>query len=471
MPGYKHCVIPTESPGREGMIYLRPHASPLPMTTFSDMNLSKPLLQALEALGLSHPTPIQGEVFPVAMSGRDVAGIARTGTGKTLAYLLPCLRQWTFQRDGNPQILILVPTRELVEQVAAVARSLTAFMSVRIAAIYGGVSMVRQAGEISDGCDVVIATPGRLLDFVLKGTLRLKAIRRVVLDEVDEMLALGLHHQVVQILELLPPKRQHLMFSATLDPDAGQLIRQYFRDPVRIYGEEGPPAKIAIHGWAVPNFHTKANMLLYLLRSRPEMSKVLVFVSTRKQADLLAHLISPHLEEPPVVLHASKAQQQRFQSLARFEEGSARWMIATDIAARGIDFQRVTHVVSLQLPEEPESFIHRMGRTGRAGAEGEAIVLVSDGEWDALAALEDLLGEKIPLALLPPEVDISAQLLPEEKPVIAMKSPPVRGVDPAGGGAFHAKKAKNTKVNQPNAWKNKMKAKYGKPKTRGQKKK
>lgn len=441
------------------------------MATFDTLNLSKPLLQALDELGFTEPTPIQEEVFPAAMSGRDVIGIARTGTGKTLAYLLPCLRQWRFHRDRPIQFLVLVPTRELVTQVVEEARSLARCMSFTVAGVYGGVSMSSQMDIPRDGCDLLVATPGRLLDFLLKGTLRMRSLRTLVLDEVDEMLSQGLRHQVVQIMDLLPPKRQHLLFSATFDPEVEILARQFFRDPVILHGESGPPEQIGMQAIRVPNFFTKASLLVHLMNARPDMTRVLVFTESRRMADRLADRLSLLTDQMPAVLHANKAQQQRFQALEKFDAGDTRLLIATDLAARGLDFQDVSHVIHFHLPDTPEAFIHRTGRTGRSGRSGQSILFLSEGERPYLQAIEEFLGHVIPVQNLLVEVIPIEDLLPEERPVIAMKSAPVRRVDEEGGGAFHQKKAKNTKVNNPNRWKEKLRAKYKKPKTRGPKKK
>jgi len=202
--------------------------------TFDDLNLSKPLLNALDDLGLTHPTTIQRKIFSVIMSGRDVCGIAQTGTGKTYAYLLPCLRMWSYSKDRLPQILILVPTRELVMQVAEEVKKLSAYLTLEVVGVYGGVNMKPQALAVENGCDVVVATPGRLLDLVLDGSLRLKSIKRLVIDEVDEMLNLGFRTQLNRILELLPPQRQNLMFSATITEDVEKLMDIYFTSPERV---------------------------------------------------------------------------------------------------------------------------------------------------------------------------------------------------------------------------------------------
>ena len=415
--------------------------------TFRDLNLGNPLWNALDDMGLSRPTPIQHEIFPLAMSGRDLIGIAQTGTGKTIAYLLPCLKRWQFSREKSPQILVLVPTRELVQQVAEVAKELTKYTSVRVAGIYGGVNMIQQQHIVTEGCDLLVATPGRLMDFLLKGTLKMRNLKMLVIDEMDEMLAQGFRHVISQVLDLLPVKRQNLLFSATITPDIEVLALQHFEDPVKLTASSGPLVGIAQSGWRVPNFHTKVNLLTWLLEEHPDMTKVLVFAATKKMADKLHHQMELHLPGETGVIHSNKAQQQRFGTVGSFAEGDMRVLIATDIVARGIDVSGVTHVINFDLPESPEQYIHRIGRTGRATASGTAMCFVSEADAPRLAAIEDLMCMKVPLADLPEEVTVSQQLLPEEKPVVAMKSVTVTLPKPGTtGGAFHEKKEKNRKT-------------------------
>src|SRR5580698_5748227 len=204
------------------------------VTNFDELNLNKPLLDALDDMGLKHPTTIQRKIFPVIMSGRDVCGIAQTGTGKTFAYLLPCLRLWKYAKDRLPQILILVPTRELVVQVVEEVKKLAAYLTLEVVGVYGGVNMKPQALAVENGCDVIVATPGRLLDLALDGSLRMKGIKRLVIDEVDEMLNLGFRTQLTRILDILPPKRQNLMFSATITEEVEQLMDTWFVSPERV---------------------------------------------------------------------------------------------------------------------------------------------------------------------------------------------------------------------------------------------
>lgn len=418
-----------------------------PDLTFRDLALGNPLWNALDDMGLQRPTPIQHEVFPLAMSGRDLIGIAQTGTGKTIAYLLPCIKRWQFNRDRSPQILVLVPTRELVQQVAEVAKELTRYTSIRVAGIYGGVNMIQQQHIVTEGCDLLVATPGRLMDFLLKGTLKMRHLKMLVIDEMDEMLAQGFRHAITQVLELLPARRQNLLFSATITPDIEVLALQHFEDPVKLTASSGPLAGIAQSGWRVPNFHTKVNLLTWLLEERPEMTKVLVFASTKKLADKLHHQLEFRLPETSSVIHSNKAQQQRFGTVEAFGEGSLRVLIATDIVARGIDVSGVTHVINFDLPESPEQYIHRIGRTGRAKASGTAICFVTEADMPRLTAMEDLMRMKVPMEDIPEDVAVSEQLLPEEKPVVVMKSVTVTLPKPGTtGGAFHEKKEKNRKT-------------------------
>jgi len=441
--------------------------------TFKELNLSNPLLNALDDLGYDTPTTIQRKIFPVIMSGRDVCGIAQTGTGKTLAYLLPCLRLWKFTKDKFPQILIVVPTRELVKQVVEEIQKLTTYMNVVTVGVYGGVNMKPQMLEVENGCDIVVATPGRLLDLVLDGSLRLKAIKRLVIDEVDELFNLGFRTQITNVLDRLPEKRQNLLFSATITDDVEKLMNDYFNAPERVEAAPtGTPLEnINQYIYETPNFYTKANLLELLLREDETMSKVLVFVATKQMADDIYAELDPKFPDQAGVIHSNKAQNHRFNTVSRFRDGTYRFIIATDVVARGIDISEVTHVINFDVPEEREAYIHRIGRTGRADKKGISITFVSEREKENLAAIEELMNYKVPVLPLPEHLEISDVLRDDEKPKVRMKEtlivlPKVSD----SKGAFHEKLAKNVKVNVKISHKEKMHAKYGKPKTRGKKK-
>lgn len=442
--------------------------------TFEDLNLNKPLLAALKDLNFTTPTTIQSRVFSVTMSGRDMCGIAQTGTGKTFAYLLPCLRMWSFTKDRFPQILIVVPTRELVMQVAESVKKLTPYMSLEVAGFYGGANMNPQVAIAEGKLDVVVATPGRLVDIVLSGALKLKAIKQLVIDEMDEMLNLGFRAQLKKILDMLPVKRQNLLFSATITPDVEALMDTFFSSPVMIEAAPTgtPLTNITQHAYIVPNFYTKVNLLELLIREQADMTKVLVFASTKKLADELYVPLAVEFPDKIGVIHSNKEQNHRVNSVKQFQEGNYRVLIATDIIARGLNISEVTHVINFDMPEVPESYIHRIGRTGRFDKKGIALSFISEKEQVQRTKVEALMNYQIPEIALPGNLEISDKLTEEEEPGFIvpniMLKQPKRG---DAGTAFHEKLAKNRKVNVKIRYAEKMMKKYGKPKTRSAKKK
>lgn len=440
--------------------------------TFRDINLNNPLWNALDDAGFSIPSTIQHKAYPVIMSGRDVQGIAQTGTGKTIAYLLPLLRMWTFSKARHPQILIIVPTRELVVQVVEAAEKLGKYMNVVVRGVYGGTNLKTQAYEISQGLDVIVGTPGRLLDLGYHGALNLKTIKKLVIDEVDEMLALGFRSQLQHIMDLLPERRQNLLFSATINEDVEALIEDYFNAPEKIEAAPSgsPLTNINQALFRVPNFNTKVNLLEQLLATRDEMTKILLFVSTKALADELYERIKALYPEKIGVIHSNKDQNFRFNAVNRFQDGTFRMLIATDIIARGLDIEDVSHVINFDLPDEPQNYVHRIGRTGRADKKGEALSLVGDLDMDWLTEIQAFMKFEIPVLTLPETLEISDILTDAELPKINMKN--VLGKLPKiveEKSAFQQKIAKNSKVNVKIKYKDKMHAKYGKPKTRGQK--
>jgi len=442
--------------------------------TFNELNLNAPLLNALTELGYTQPTTIQEKAFSVIMSGRDVCGIAQTGTGKTFAYLLPCLRQWKYSKDRFPQMLIIVPTRELVVQVVEAVKQLSAYLTLEVVGVYGGVNMKPQAAAVENGCDVVVATPGRLLDLIYSGSLRVKAIKRLIIDEMDEMLNLGFRTQINNVLDLLPPKRQNLLFSATLTEEVEMLMDDYFNNPVRIEAAPtGTPLdNINQVGYYVPNFYTKLNLLEALLSDDKEMTKVLIFVATKQLADELYVRLAERFPGKVGVIHSNKEQNNRFNTVRQFQDGTFHFLIATDIIARGLDVAEVSHVINFDTPEVPENYIHRIGRTGRADKKGIAITFITEREKEYQAKIEALMNYKIPISPLPEDLEISDVLTEDEKPKVQMKTFLIKlPKKEESGPAFHEKSAKNSKVNVKVRHADKMKKKYGKPKTRGAKKK
>jgi ATP-dependent RNA helicase RhlE len=440
---------------------------------FSELNLNTPLLNALDDLGYRNPTVIQERVFSVVLSGQDVCGIAQTGTGKTLAYLLPCIRQWKFSKDKSPQILIIVPTRELVVQVVEAVRSLTTYMSLLTVGVYGGANINTQRAELVKGADVLVATPGRLFDLAVDGAFKTKMIKKLVIDEVDEMLNLGFRTQLRNILDLLPDKRQNLLFSATITDDVEGLMQAYFNDPVKVEAAPtGTPLEnIEQTGYELPNFYTKVNFLEWLLATDATITKLLVFVATKQLADALYTQLQPTYEGTLGVIHSNKEQNHRFNTVKQFKEGNYRFIIATDIVARGIDISEVSHVINFDMPEIPEHYIHRIGRTGRADKKGIAISFITKKEKPQQDIIQALMKYRIPMRDLPADLVISDVLTEDEKPKIFMKTIFVKQPKKElVGPAFHPKSAKNSKVNIKISKKDRMQKKYKKPIKRAPKK-
>lgn len=440
--------------------------------TFQDFGLTKYLNYALDDLGFEKPTPIQQEAFPVIRGGRNVVGVSQTGTGKTLAYVLPMLQNLKFSKQESPRILILVPTRELVIQQVEQIESYAKYMTVRIIGVYGGVNMNTQAQLFANGVDILVATPGRLYDLVLNGAFKIKTVKQLVVDEVDVMLDLGFRFQLNNIFELLSERRQNIMFSATMTEEVDALIDDFFIEPVKIsIAVSGTPLdNIAQTAYQVENFYTKANLLIELIKDKDTFSKTLVFVATKKNADRLFEYLEPRFGKDMVIIHSNKSQNYRIRSLEQFNDEKKRILIATDVIARGLDLDKITHVINMDVPTFPENYLHRIGRTGRAEHEGKSILFYTEKEKEALDKLEILMNYEIPKIEFPEEVEVSIMLLPEERTTFRQKNPN-RNFKNAeeGGGAFHEKKDKNKKVNLGNSKKLKHERKYKKPKSRGDK--
>ncbi len=419
------------------------------LMTFNDLNITTPLLNAINDLGFVQPTPIQKETFPIVMSGKDVVGVAQTGTGKTFAYLLPILRQLKYSTQTKPRILIVVPTRELVLQVVSEIKKLIKYQTVRVAGVYGGANIKTQKQLISNGLDILVATPGRLMDLYMSGVLRLKDVKKLVIDEVDEMLKQGFLKQVEAIMEILPSKRQNLMFSATLTPEVELLIDSFFYEPAKIIiAQHGTPIErinqVAYH---VPNFYTKVNLLKYLLENDLEIEKALVFVATKKLADRVEEQLSGNFDDTLGVIHSNKSQNQRFGIIDKFTKGDIKIIIATDIIARGLDISDVSHVINFDMPNEFGDYIHRIGRTGRAGKDGTAISFINEAEQKYQKGIENLMQKTMNMQDLPSDLEISDIFTEEERPNLGDKQYVKTMNLKHSKGAFHQKKAKNSKTN------------------------
>lgn len=440
------------------------------MITFDDLDLSRQLQNAIEDLGFVQPTPIQQEAFSVVRSGKDVVGIAQTGTGKTFAYMLPILRDLQFSKQQHPRVLILVPTRELVLQVVEEIEKLASYITLRVLGVYGGTNINTQKQAIAQGTDIIVATPGRLYDLALSKVLKLKTIQKLVIDEVDVMLDLGFRFQLLNIFDLLPPRRQNVMFSATMTEDVAALIDDYFVGPQKIsIAVSGTPLdNISQQAYDVPNFYTKVNLLNHLLRDKEEFAKVLVFVSNKRSADRLFEAVEEEYGAESCVIHSNKTQNYRIRSIRQFDSGENRILVATDVMARGLDLDEISHVINFDTPSFPENYMHRIGRTGRAEHEGKTILFSTKKEQGFKENIEELMDFEIPKIAFPEAVEISKQLTEEERPKEDREISKNRvSKEYVPGPAFHEKSEKNQKTNQGGSYKREIARKYKKPQSLG----
>ena len=419
--------------------------------TFDDFKINKQLKSAISELGIIYPTAIQRESFASIMSGKNIVGIAQTGTGKTIAYLLPLIQLHKYSELRDPRVLIVVPTRELVMQVVEEINSLTEFISIRTIGVYGGTNIKTQKKQIAEGCDILVATPGRLLDLNLTGVLKLTLIKKLVIDEVDEMLNLGFLPQLTSVLERLPQKRQNLMFSATILPEIEIIINDFFsyHEKIEIASSGTPLEKIKQFAYHVPNFYTKANLLKWLLKQEDqEFTKVLIFIESKRLADKLYEEFPEEDREKVDVIHSNKSQNYRFRVIDELEKGEINVLIATDLLARGLDIENVSHVINFDMPNTPEHYIHRIGRTGRKEKDGIAISFINEVEQESQMAVEQLMNKAI--EVLPfPEDDVEISKLytdseitkPKQKHLVKLSS--IKD----SKGNVHEKSAKNSKIN------------------------
>ncbi|WP_298146364.1 DEAD/DEAH box helicase [Flavobacterium sp.] len=417
------------------------------MSGFSDFNLTAGLQNALNDLGFSTPTPIQKEAFSVICSGRDVMGIAQTGTGKTLAYLIPVLKTYQFTRSLNPKILILVPTRELVVQVLGEVEKLTKYMSIKSLGIFGGVNINTQKTAIYEGVDIVVGTPGRVMDLALDGVLRLDEVNKLIIDEFDELLNLGFKPQLTSIFSMMKRKRQNILFSATMTDDVDDMLEDYFDYPEEVsLAPSGTPIELITQlVYDLPNFNTKLNLLKYLLQ-KEEFERYLIFVNNKRMADLVYDKLAEDFEAEIEIIHSNKTQNYRLNAIRAFQESEVKGLITTDVMARGLDISNISHVINFEFPEQPETYIHRIGRTGRAGMGGTAISFCGPKDQNARLDVEILMNREIEVLAIPEDVQISKVLNAWEKEQ-KFKKEISRAAKKPKGEAFQEKATKNKKVN------------------------
>jgi ATP-dependent RNA helicase RhlE len=361
--------------------------------SFKTLNLSEPVLRGIQAAGYSDPTPIQLRAIPLVLGGGDVIGSAQTGTGKTAAFALPILHR--LGRHGKARVLVLEPTRELAAQVETAFHDFARFTDLRTVAIFGGVGYGRQREELRRGVDVIVATPGRLMDYLKDGSIDLKDLEVLVLDEVDHMLDMGFLPIVRDIIGRCPRERQTLLFSATVPPEILAIASFALRNPSRIeVGVNRSVNESVTHAMYPVGYAQKFDLLLALLE-RTDFDSVLVFSRTKHGADKIARKLKA-ANHSVAVLHANRSQNQRLEALAGFKSGKYEVMVATDIAARGIDVAGVSHVINYDVPEKPEDYVHRIGRTGRAQAVGDAFTIVTPENEQDIRDIQRFIGAKIP---------------------------------------------------------------------------
>ncbi len=413
---------------------------------FDAFKLNKQLLEAVAESGYTTPTPIQQKAIPLAIAGHDVLGIAQTGTGKTAAYILPVLMKVKYAQGKHPRALILAPTRELVMQIEEVARQLGRYTDLRIISLYGGLGPKTQIELIDAGVDILISTPGRFMDIYRKGNIYPKDLKTMVLDEADKMMDMGFMPQIRAILEVIPNKRQNLLFSATFSGRIEHLAAEFLEFPERV--EVAPSATTAETigqvKYTVPNIKTKINLLAHLLQNE-EINRAMIFTRSRKNAEAVYSFLERKNFGEIRVIHANKGQNTRINSMEDFKAGDVRILVATDVASRGLDVTLVSHVINFDVPLIYEDYVHRIGRTGRAENEGKAITFINPAEAYHFEKIEELIRMKVEELPIPDKVDVPATPF-EEKQGYERELDKLRQRDnPDYKGAFHEKKAQPKK--------------------------
>ena len=411
---------------------------------FVELKVTRQYLDALEDMGISEPTEIQCKAIPRIRAGQDVIGIAQTGTGKTLAFLLPVMAMLSHAQGQGPRCVILTPAKELALQIADVAKRLAQGTDLRIEVVYGGVGHKAQQERMEQGCDLVVATPGRFMELYLRHAFVTRNISHLVLDEADRMMDLGFMPQLRKLLEILPTKRQNLLFSATYPPKTEEMAGEFLLWPTRV---EASPQSTVVEtvtqsAYRAPNFGTKLNLLVALLKGETAPEQALIFVREKDQAERIGQAINDQVSWSVRTLHANKGQNSRINAMDEFKAGELRYLVATDVASRGIDVPQLDLVVNATVPRDPHDYIHRIGRTGRAKRKGKAITLVDPSEKAALLRVEGLLGMPLDFRPVPEGVDEVATPRWEAQAMARSIDREKRKADPDFKGAFHEKKRK-----------------------------
>ena len=430
---------------------------------FEEFNLNRQILNAVEDAGFTVATPIQEKAIGPVLSGQDLFGIAETGTGKTAAYVLPILMQLKYAQGENARALILAPTRELAMQITEHVQIFSKYTDLRTVVMYGGLGPKTQIEQVKAGVDIIVATPGRFLDIYLAGHINTQYLKFLVLDEADKMMDMGFIRSIHRILEIVPRKRQNLLFSATMSDLVQKIAGDFLKHPTIVeVGEQATPAQTVTQVlYEVPNFKTKINLLQHLMNNDEEFKRLIIFCKTKTVADNIFSFIERRFGADAVrVIHANKGQNTRINSINSFKEGNIRVLVATDVAARGIDVTEVSHVINFDVPIIIEDYVHRIGRTGRAYAKGDALTFCTPAEKYYIEKIQKLIRQEITVVPLPEEVFVDETPYDEKQAIAKAIDDQKRKDDPDFKGAFHEKKhaaaiaaAARKKPSREPAWK------------------
>lgn len=420
--------------------------------SFEDFKLNRQILNAVADAGYTTPTPIQQKAIMPILSGQDIMGVAQTGTGKTAAFVLPILMKLKYAQGVDPRALIIAPTRELAMQIEDNIRTFAKYTDLRTVVVYGGLGPKTQIAELKKGVDIMIATPGRFLDLYLAGHINTQHIKFMVMDEADKMMDMGFIGSIHRILEVVPRKRQNLLFSATMGELVHKISGDFLKNPtvIEVSTQATPAETVRQALYFVPNLKTKLNLLQQLLKQDEEVKRLIIFCKTKTVADNIFHFLEKRYGPKEVrVIHANKGQNTRINSINSFKDGEVRILVATDVASRGLDVSNVSHVINFDVPIIIEDYVHRIGRTGRAFQTGDAITFCNPAEEHYIQKIEKLIRQKIPVSELPEGVFIEETPYEERQAIAKDIDMQKRKDDPEFMGAFHEKKAKNIGNSKP----------------------
>lgn len=411
--------------------------------SFEDFKLNRQILNAIADAGYQEPTPIQQKAIIPILAGQDIMGIAQTGTGKTAAYVLPILMKLKYAQGKDARALIIAPTRELAMQIEEDIKLFAKYTDLRTVVIYGGLGPKTQIARLENGTDILVATPGRFLDLYLEGHISTKLLQFLVMDEADKMMDMGFIGSIHRILEVVPRKRQNLLFSATMSDLVHKIAGDFLKFPTIV--EVAPQATTAKSVtqvlYHVPNLKTKLNLLQFLLKDNEEFNRIIIFCKTKTVADNIFSFLKRRYNDDRVkVIHANKGQNTRINSINSFKEGEVRFLVATDVASRGLDVSQVSHVINFDVPIIIEDYVHRIGRTGRAFNTGDAITFCNEAEEYYIKKIEKLIRQPIPVAEMPAEVFIEETPYDEKQAIAKEIDIQKRKENPEFKGAFHEKK-------------------------------